>query len=339
MAVIKDYLRVSVIGTGHLGSIHTKLWKENPTTKLLGIFDVSRVRAQDIAAKYNVIRFETIDQCIEQSDAVIISVPTVNHFEIAMKCIKKGKHCLVEKPITSTYEEAKILCEEAKAKNIKVQVGHVERFNPAIAAVQPYLKEPMFIEAHRLSQFKPRVIDVSVVHDLMIHDIDIVLSMIKYPVAKIDANGVSVITDSSDICNARLTFTNGAVANITASRISAHSMRKMRLFQQNSYISIDFAKPDLEIFSILDKDIKPQDSLIPATMLGSIEAGLQNKNIFFEKPNLPVINAIDEEQKAFANAVINDLPVPVSAEDAAEALRVADEIAKVIDSQNITSNL
>lgn len=330
MAVIKDYLRVSVIGTGHLGSIHTKLWKENPTTKLLGIFDVSRARAQEIAAKYNVIRFETIDQCIEQSDAVIISVPTVNHFEIAMRCIKKGKHCLIEKPITSTYEEAKELCEEAKARNLKIQVGHVERFNPAIAAVQNYLTQPLFIEAHRLSQFKPRAIDVSVVHDLMIHDIDIVLSMIKSPVSKIDANGVAVITETPDICNARITFENGAVANLTSSRISATAMRKMRLFQNNNYISIDFAKPDLEIFSILDAGSKPQESLIPATMLGSIEAGIKNKNIFFEKPNLPVLNAIDEEQKAFANAIVNDLPVPVSAEDAAEALRVADEISNII---------
>lgn len=335
MAVIKDYLRVSVIGTGHLGSIHTKLWKENPTTKLLGIFDVSRVRAQEIAAKYNVIRFETIDQCIDQSDAVIISVPTVNHFEIAMRCIRKGKHCLIEKPITSSYEEAKLLCEEAKSRNLKIQVGHVERFNPAIAAVQNYLNNPLFIEAHRLSQFKPRAIDVSVVHDLMIHDIDIVLSMVKSPVAKIDANGVAVITDTPDICNARITFENGTVANLTSSRISANAMRKMRIFQNNSYISIDFAKPDLEIFSILDSGSMPPESLIPATMLGSIEAGIKNKNIFFEKPNLPIINAIDEEQKAFANAIVNDLPVPVSAEDAAEALRIADEISNIISRQRI----
>jgi len=330
MAVITDYLKVSVIGTGHLGSIHTKLWKENPTTKLLGIFDVSRLKSQEIAAKYDVIRFETIDECIDQSDALIISVPTVNHFEIAMKCIKKGKHCLIEKPITSSFEEAKIICEEAKARNLKIQVGHVERFNPAIAALKNYLNNPLFIEAHRLSQFKPRAIDVSVVHDLMIHDIDIVLSMVKSKVTKIDANGVAVITDTPDICNARLTFENGTVANLTASRLSANSMRKMRIFQNNSYLSIDFAKPDLEIFSILDDGTLPPDSLIPATMLGKIEAGIKNKNIFFEKPNLPILNAIDEEQKAFANCIVNDLPVPVSAEDATEALRIAEEISKII---------
>lgn len=330
MAVIQDYLKVSVIGTGHLGSIHTKLWKENPTTKMLGIFDVSRLKSQEIAAKYDVIRFETIDECIDQSDALIISVPTVNHFEIAMKCIKKGKHCLIEKPITSSYEEALIICQEAKARNLKIQVGHVERFNPAIAALKDYLKNPLFIEAHRLSQFKPRAIDVSVVHDLMIHDIDIVLSMVKSKVSKIDANGVAVITDTPDICNARLTFENGTVANLTASRISANAMRKMRIFQNNSYLSIDFAKPDLEIFSILDDGSMPPDSLIPATMLGKIEAGIKNKNIFFEKPNLPILNAIDEEQKAFANCIVNDLPVPVSAEDATEALRIAEEISKII---------
>jgi predicted dehydrogenase len=330
MAVRQDYLKVSVIGTGHLGSIHTKLWKENPTTKMLGIFDVSRLKSQEIAAKYDVIRFETIDECIDQSDALIISVPTVNHFEIAMKCIKKGKHCLIEKPITSSYEEAVIICQEAKARNLKIQVGHVERFNPAIAALKDYLNNPLFIEAHRLSQFKPRAIDVSVVHDLMIHDIDIVLSMVKSKVSKIDANGVAVITDTPDICNARLTFENGTVANLTASRISANAMRKMRIFQNNSYLSIDFAKPDLEIFSILDDGSMPPESLIPATMLGKIDAGVKNKNIYFEKPNLPILNAIDEEQKAFANCIVNDLPVPVSAEDATEALRIAEEISKII---------
>jgi predicted dehydrogenase len=327
------YLKVSVIGTGHLGSIHTKLWKENPTTKLLGIFDVSRIKAEQIAKEFDCIRFSTINDAIEQSDALIISVPTVNHFDIAMKCIDKGKHCLIEKPITHTYEQAKKLIEFAKLKNVKIQVGHVERFNPAFAALKNYKVEPLFIEAHRLSQFKPRATDVSVIHDLMIHDIDIVLSLIKSNVVNIDANGVAVLTENPDICNARLTFSNGAVANLTASRISANPMRKMRIFQRDAYISVDFAKPDLKIFNILADGVTPPESKIPATMLGSIEAGITNKNIFFEKPDLPILNAIDEEQKAFAHAIVTNTKVPVSGEEAAEALRIAEEIAKLVSSQ------
>ncbi|MCX6147546.1 MAG: Gfo/Idh/MocA family oxidoreductase [Candidatus Kapabacteria bacterium] len=328
-----SYLKVSVIGTGHLGSIHTKLWKENPTTKLLGIFDVSRVRAAELSQKYDCIHFQTLNQAIEESDALIIAVPTINHFEVALKCIEKGKHCLIEKPITSTYEQALKLNLLAKEQNVKIQVGHVERFNPAMAALNKLDVHPLFIEAHRLSQFKPRATDVSVIHDLMIHDIDIVLSLIKSPIKQIDANGVAVLTENPDICNARLTFENGAVANLTASRISATQMRKMRIFQKEAYISIDFAKPNLEIFRILDEGNLPQDSLIPATMLGSIEAGLRNKNIFLEKPNLPILNAIDEEQKAFADAINNNTPVPVSGEDAAEALKIAEQISLIISKQ------
>jgi hypothetical protein len=328
-----SYLKVSVIGTGHLGSIHTKLWKENPTTKLLGIYDVSRVKAESIAQKYDCIHFENLNQAIDESDALIISVPTTNHFEVAMKCIEKGKHCLIEKPITSTYAQAKQLCDAAKEKGVKIQVGHVERFNPAMAALDSYNVKPLFIEAHRLSQFKPRAIDVSVVHDLMIHDIDIVISMVKSPIVKIDANGVAVLTNKPDICNARLTFENGTVANLTASRISTNQMRKMRVFQKDAYISIDFAAPDLKIFRILDEGVNPPESLKPATMLGSIDAGTMNKNIFMETPNLPQLNAIDEEQKAFAHAIVNNLEVPVSGEEAAEALRVADEISAIIAKQ------
>lgn len=332
-----SYLKVSVIGTGHLGSIHTKLWKENPTTKLLGIFDVSRVKATELSHKYDCIHFHSLQKAIEESDALIIAVPTINHFEVAWKCIEQGKHCLIEKPITSTYEQAVKLNNFAKEKGVKIQVGHVERFNPAMAALNHFDVHPIFIESHRLSQFKPRATDVSVIHDLMIHDIDIVISLIKSPIKSIDANGVAVLTDNPDICNARLTFENGAVANLTASRISATQMRKMRIFQKDAYISVDFAKPDLEIFRILDEGKTPEESLIPATMLGSIEAGLKNKNIFLEKPNLPILNAIDEEQKAFAHAINNHLPVPVSGEAAAEALKIAEEISNLISKQLIGS--
>jgi predicted dehydrogenase len=198
-----------------------------------------------------------------------------------------------------------------------------------------YIKDPAFIEAHRLSQFKPRAIDVSVIHDLMIHDIDIVLWMVGSEIEKIDANGVELITNTPDIANARLTFKNGAVANLTASRISANPMRKLRVFQPNAYISIDFGKPDVEVFRMTDAD-NPEKTMpignnsVPATMLGTIDAGTKNKAIMFEKPAIPQINAIAEEQTAFANSIINNQPIAVSAEEAAEALRIAELIAEQI---------
>jgi len=336
MQIPEKYLKVSVIGTGHLGAIHTKLWKESKTTKLLGVFDVNRVRAEEMANKYECIKFNTLNQAIAESDALIISVPTVNHYDVAVKCIENGKHCLIEKPIAYDYKQAKQLIDFAKEKNVKIQVGHVERFNPAMLALRSYALEPLFIEAHRLSQFKARALDVSVIHDLMIHDIDLVLSLVKSTINKIDACGVAVLSDSPDICNARLTFNNGVVANLTASRISANPMRKMRLFQKESYLSIDFAKPDVNIFSIKDADIAMPESIVPAQMLGSIEAGVKNKNIYFEKPHLPDINAIAEEQQSFVDAIMNDTPVLVSGEEAAEALRIAEEIADIVNSRALS---
>lgn len=323
-------IKISVIGTGHLGSIHTKLWKELFNAKLLGIYDIDSEKIEKIAGQYNCKQFNNLDEAIDEADAVTIAVPTTMHHEIALQCIKAGKHCLIEKPVTSTYAEACELIEEAKKRNVLIQVGHVERFNPAIAALKNYELNPLFIEAHRLSQFKPRATDVSVVHDLMIHDIDIMLWLIKSPVQSIDANGVSLLTDTSDIANARIKFKNGAVANLTASRISAHPMRKMRLFQPDAYISIDFGEQNVEVFRLLAEDEKPSDSSVPAMMLGSIEAGLKNKNIYFEKPVVPKINAIAEEHKAFIEAITKNLPSAVDAEEAAEALRIAGEIEKQI---------
>jgi predicted dehydrogenase len=213
---------------------------------------------------------------------------------------------------------------------LKLQVGHVERFNPALAALSAYKLNPMFIEAHRLAQFKTRATDVSVIHDLMIHDIDIVLHLVKSKVKAIDANGVAVITDTTDICNARLMFENGAVANLTASRISARPMRKMRFFEQDAYISCDFGKPEVEIFEIADRDIKMGDGSVPATMLGSIEAGTKNRNIYFKKPAVPEINAIKEEHLSFIDAIANNKDVSVTGRDATEALRIAEYISQVI---------
>ena len=323
-------LKVSVIGTGHLGTIHARLWKELIGSELLGVFDADVFKSSQLANDLKCNKFHSLEECLDWSDAVTIAVPTSLHYEIALLCIEQGIHCLIEKPITENYKQSKEIIEKAKENNVKIQVGHVERFNPALSALKNYKLNPVFIEAHRLSQFKPRATDVSVVLDLMIHDIDIMLWLVKSQVAKIDANGVSVLTDTTDIANARITFENGAVANLTASRISARPMRKMRLFQQNSYISIDFGKQDVEIFRLMDENAPMEDNLVPATMLGTIDAGVNNKKIIFEKPQVIEINAIAEEQKAFIETIINKSPVAVTAFEASEALRIAELIAEQI---------
>ncbi|MDQ1265983.1 MAG: hypothetical protein QG635_1135 [Bacteroidota bacterium] len=319
-------LNITVIGIGHLGLIHSKLVKESEYAKLIGVYDIDRERALNLSRQFDLSYQSDMNEAISIADAVIIAAPTVDHYEIALKCIAQGKHCLIEKPITAKYSEAQELIKKAKERGILVQVGHVERFNPAISALKGYEIKPLFIEAHRLSQFRPRAIDVSVIHDLMIHDIDIVLWFIKSPVTEISANGVAVLTDTIDIANARLTFQNGAVANLTASRISAKGMRKMRVFQNNAYLSIDFSKQVVEVFRLSDESEHSQHSGIPANMLGSIDAGIKNKNIYFEKPVVEQSNAIAEEQKAFVESILENIPIPVAAEDAAEALRIAEII-------------
>ncbi len=322
-------IKIAVIGTGHLGSIHTKLWKSIDGAKLEGIFDVNQERVKELAAEHGCTPFASVEEAIDAVDAVTIAAPTSLHFEIACKAIKAGKHCFIEKPITATNEEATKLIELAESKKVLIQVGHVERFNPALAALKDYKVSPLFIEAHRLSQFRPRAIDVSVIHDLMIHDIDIMLSMAKSKVTSIDANGVNVLTDTTDIANARIKFENGCVANLTASRISASPMRKMRVFGKDAYFSIDFGKPDVDVYRLLEDTDTPKEGTL-ATMLGTIEAGLKNKNIVFEKPEVPQLNAIAEEQKAFVEAISEGKPIAVNAKDAAEALRIAEAIAKMV---------
>ena len=228
-------LSIAVIGTGHLGSIHAKLLSQNTDVRLCGIFDADMERTKAIADEYSVKAYENTDDVFSDADAVIIAAPTTVHYPLAMDAIRAKKHCFIEKPITTTFAEAEEIILAAQDYDVVVQVGHVERFNPALTALHQYNISPMFIEAHRLAQFKPRATDVSVVHDLMIHDIDIALWLVKSPVTSVDASGVAVLTETPDIANARLKFLNGCVANITASRISAQPMRKMRLFQKDGY--------------------------------------------------------------------------------------------------------
>lgn len=323
-------LKFAVVGVGHLGSIHAKLLAENTNIELVGIRDIIPERASKIAEQYQCIAFESLEQTISEVDAAIIAVPTSIHWQIAQQFIESNKHCFIEKPITELYSESVQLINLASKKNIIVQVGHVERFNPVIKAISHYHLNPLFIEAHRLGQFKPRAKDVSVIHDLMIHDIDLILWLAKSEVENIDANGVSVLSDSVDIANARIKFKSGLTANITASRISAHPMRKMRIFQKDAYLSLDFQEHNLEVYKIYDDNVNPTEA-VPAIMLGSIETGVKNRNIYFEKPKIENINAIAEEQNHFISSIINKTPIAVTAVEASEALQVAEEIIKLVN--------
>ncbi len=321
-------LKIGVIGAGHLGSIHIKLLSQNDGVEFVGIYDTDSAKAKEIANLYHINSFASQEELIQNCDSVIIASPTIYHFEIAQQCLLSGKHTFIEKPITDTYDNALKLIEIAKDKDLILQVGHVERFNPVMSALNNYDINPLFIEGHRLSQFKPRATDVSVIHDLMIHDIDLCLMLIKSPVAKIDANGVSILTQTPDIANARISFENGAVVNLTASRISASPMRKLRIFQKSAYFSLDFAKQELKVFAISDDDL-PTNAL-PALALGSIDVGDVSKQIYMEIPEIPQINAIDQEQRSFINSIINKEPAKVDGMQAAEALRVVEIINNII---------
>jgi predicted dehydrogenase len=260
-------------------------------------------------------------------DAVVIAAPTSLHYELALECLDRGFHCFIEKPVTATYEQAKALVEQATATDRIIQVGHVERFNPALRSLQGYALDPVFIEAHRLAQFKPRAIDVSVIHDLMIHDIDLLLWMTKSEIVDIQATGVSVLTHTTDICNARLTFASGCVANVTASRISAKPMRKLRLFQRDGYISVDMATGIAELYRLLDTSLIDPDRHTP---LGQIATEHGDKVIVHDAPAPVQVNAILEEQRAFVESIRGGRDIAVTLRDGAEAVRIAEWIDRII---------
>ncbi len=334
-------LNIGVIGAGHLGAIHIKLLSQNKSINLIGIYDTDVFKAKEIANIYNIISFDSQIDLIKNCDCLIIASPTIFHHSIAKECLLQGKHCFIEKPITDTYSNALELIQIAKDKNLILQVGHVERFNPVMAVLDKYEISPLFIEGHRLSQFKPRSLDVSVVHDLMIHDIDICLMLTKSKIKKIEANGVSVLTNSTDIANARIHFNNGAVANLTASRISAKPMRKLRIFQKSAYFSLDFEKQDVKIFGLTENNINPNninpenEKIQNSIILGTIELDSINKNIIMENPTVPNINAIEQEHYSFINSIVNNSPAKVNGDEAAEALRIVEIINDLIIEQKI----
>ncbi|MCL5033944.1 MAG: Gfo/Idh/MocA family oxidoreductase [Bacteroidetes bacterium] len=324
---MEDKVNVGVIGVGHLGQTHARLFRQVVSVNLVGVFDVDSARSESIAAELGVRAFGSVDEMMKSVEAVSIVAPTSFHYELASRLINDGKHCFIEKPITTTVEEAESICKLASEKNVKVQVGHVERFNPAVLALSHLKLEPMFIESHRLAQFKPRGIDVAVVLDLMVHDIDLILSFINSPVASIDASGVGVISDTVDIANARIRFANGAVANLTSSRISQHQMRKMRLFQRDTYISIDFAEGMAEVY----RAVRPDQPAAAGLNLGTIGIGESARVVTYEQPEPPQVNSLKMELELFASSIIEDKPTAVSPEEATKVLAVAGSIVKQIE--------
>jgi len=317
----KHMLKVGVLGAGHLGKIHLRLLNESNKYELIGFYDPDEINAERVADEFGYSYFENINTLMDAVDVVDIVTPTLSHFDCAKKAIEKGKHIFIEKPVTHTAEEAEELVQLSKKHKVKGQVGHVERFNPAFLSVKDKIETPMFIETHRLAEFNPRGTDVPVVLDLMIHDIDAILSVVNSEVKKINASGVSVISKSPDIANARIEFENGCVANLTSSRISLKNMRKSRFFQRDAYISVDFLEKKVEVVKMKDAPEKPGDFDM---ILQNAEG--EKKQIYFENPEIEANNAILDELETFADAINNDTAPVVTLEQGTKALKIALQI-------------
>lgn len=324
-------LKIGVFGAGHLGKIHIRILKElNDYFDLVGFYDANDETAQTVSEELGVKNFSTAQELLSIIDCVDVVTPTFAHFENASEAMRQRKHVFIEKPLAETMEEAKKLVSLCHEADVKVQVGHVERFNPAFQAAMPFFDRPMFIETHRLAQFNPRGTDVPVVLDLMIHDLDIILSVVKSRVKKVSASGVAVVSDSHDITNARLEFENGCVANLTASRISLKNMRKSRFFQKDAYISVDFLTKELEVVRMQDVDGEPD----PFDIVLEIGNGHSKKKILIDKPDLQEVNAIKEELIAFHESIITNQTPRVSVENGFEAMEVAHEILRKLEKSN-----
>jgi hypothetical protein len=308
-------LKIAVFGTGHLGKFHLNNWKEIEDVEIVGFFDPNDENAIAVEKQYQIKRYLKPEDLINDCDAVDIVAPTIYHFELCEMALKKGKHVFVEKPLANTMDEAKELVKLAKESNLKFQVGHVERFNPAFLALKGQRLEPMFIEVHRIAEFNPRGTDVSVILDLMIHDIDIILHLVKSNVSYISANGVAVMSDTPDIANVRIEFDNGCVANLTSSRISLKKMRKIRLFQKDAYIGIDFLEKKTEIIK-MDNEEEVDFSFDIETNNGTKKIGISN-------PKIEPVNAIKLELQEFKNAIVNNTETPVTIIDGYRAMEVA----------------
>ncbi len=327
-----EKVKLGVIGTGHLGKFHIKMLKQIESAELTGIYDSNSTQMKTAADEFNVPAFSNLDDLLDKVDAVSIAATTSAHYELAKECMLKNKHVFIEKPITATIPEAEEITKIANEKKLKLQVGHVERFNPALLSLEKYIIEPMFIQTDRLAQFNPRGTDVAVVLDLMIHDIDIILSLVKSEVKKVDASGVAVVSGTLDIANARIQFENGAVANVTASRISQKKMRKMRIFQKDNYISLDFITGVSEVYRLVPSN----QTVDPSTIsFGELGVGENKKRVIYEQPEIKEINALQYELDLFTKSIISDMKPVVSGEDGLKALRVAESIIQNIEASKV----
>ena len=324
-------LKVGVFGTGHLGKFHLNNWKLIRDAEVVGFYDPSDQAAREVAEKYQIKRYMNPGDLLDDCDAADIIAPTPEHFNLCEMAIRKGKHVFVEKPLANDMEEARTLLKLVKESNVKLQVGHVERFNPAFLSLEGIPLQPMFIEVHRLAEFNPRGTEVSVILDLMIHDIDIILHIVNSEVKNIYSSGVAVMTDTPDIANVRIEFNNGCVANLTSSRISMKKMRKMRIFQKDAYIGVDFLNKKAEIIS-LDHSDHPGDgfSFDIETMNGT-------KSILVRNPEVPEVNAILMELEKFTESVLQNKPTLVSELDGYRAMDIAHQILQKIKYNSINS--
>ncbi|NBO48921.1 MAG: gfo/Idh/MocA family oxidoreductase [Chitinophagia bacterium] len=319
-------LKIGIFGVGHLGKFHIDNWKNIEQVTIVGFYDPNDAVANEVSTNYQLKRYLSIDELLDQVDAVDVVTPTQFHFEVCEAALRKSKHVFVEKPLANNMEEATSLLKLTKEAKVKFQVGHVERFNPAFVALQKKSLNPMFIEVHRLAQFNPRGTEVSVILDLMIHDIDIILSIVKSDIKNISASGVAVMTETPDIANVRIEFHNGCVANLTSSRISMKKMRKMRLFQKDAYIGIDFLEKKSEVIRL--KGDEESEELFTF----DIETPNGTRSIAVENPVTESTNALKAELTAFRDAVLNDTPTVVSEMDGFHALDIAHQILGKINS-------
>ena len=324
-------LKVAVFGTGHLGKFHLNNWKLIPGVEVVGFYDPNDEIAAGVIEKYQIKRFTDPAALLDICDAADIIAPTPFHFNLCEQAIRKGKHVFVEKPLANDMDEARTILKLVKESNIKLQVGHVERFNPAFLALEGIPLQPMFIEVHRLAEFNPRGTEVSVILDLMIHDIDIILHIVNSEVKNIYSSGVAVMTDTPDIANVRMEFNNGCVANLTSSRISMKKMRKMRIFQKDAYIGVDFLNKKSEIISLNNSDVETEGFSF------EIETRSGTKSILVRNPDVPDINAIRMELEKFTESILQNKPTLVSELDGYRAMDIAHQILQKIKYNSINS--
>ena len=321
-------IKVGVIGTGHLGKIHTKLFKEIDSCDFVGIYDKDPQQSKKVAEEFGVKQYDKMEILLNDVDAVDIVATTSAHYDLVKQSLENKRHVFVEKPITAQIWEAEEVIKIAERENLVLQVGHIERINPALISLENYKLNPLFIQTDRLAQFNPRGTDVAVVLDLMIHDIDIILSLVKSEVKNVSASGVAVVSDNLDIANARIEFENGAIANVTASRISQKKMRKMRMFQRDAYISLDFQTGVSEVFRLVTPDKMPTT---PFITFGEMGIGDKKKVVVYEQPDFKEVNALKTELESFVQTISNGQQPVVSGKDGLKALRVAEMIIQKIE--------